>query len=132
MIGNQKSANRTKKHSCEKCDYITYNKSDLTKHFLTAKHIQNMNLDTINPPKCLNIFYCEKCDYKCSNKKDFNKHQGTDKCIGNHMKTSMQKNPKKVCDICNKEYLNASGLWKHKKYVKFSILNQKFSKLKKN
>jgi hypothetical protein len=115
MIGNQKSANRTKKHLCEKCDYITYNKSDLTKHFLTAKHIQNMNLDTINPTKCLNIFYCEKCDYKCSNKKDFNKHQGTDKCIGNHMETSMQKNPKKVCNICNKEYLNASGLWKHKK-----------------
>ena len=130
MIGNQKSANRTKKHSCEKCDYITYNKSDLTKHFLTAKHIQNMSLDITTPNKPLNIFYCEKCDYKCSNKKDFNKHQGTDKCIGNHMETSMQKNPKKVCDICNKEYLNASGLWKHKKIcqvleIKTEVLENK-------
>jgi len=115
MSGNKKSANRPKKYTCEKCDYNSCNKSDLTKHYLTSKHIQNMNLDTLNPPKSLNNFYCEKCEYNCSNKKDFKKHLATDKCLGNHMEISMQKNPKKVCNICNKEYLNSSGLWKHKK-----------------
>ena len=60
--------------------------------------------------------YCEKCDYKCSKQSDFNKHLLTRKHMletnGNHIVVN---NSPYICDICNKKYLNRSGLWKHKK-----------------
>ena len=114
MIGNKKSANRYTNYSCENCNYNTCNKSDLDKHNLTAKHKRKC-LEIKNPLKSMQKYFCEKCDYKCSNKKDFNKHTLTDKCLGNSLHTYHKEIPKKVCNNCNKEYLNSSGLWKHKK-----------------
>lgn len=112
---DKKSAKRPIKYSCEKCHYNTCNKSDLTKHFLTAKHIQNGILETSTQQISTTKFFCDKCDYKCSNKKDFNKHCKTVKCIENHRDSSMQKIIKNVCNICNRTYSKYSGLWKHKK-----------------
>ncbi len=61
-------------------------------------------------------FYCEKCNYKCSKQSDFNKHLLTRKhnleTNGNHI---IINNSPDICDICNKKYVNRSGLWKHKK-----------------
>ena len=60
-------------------------------------------------------YYCEKCNYKCSKQSDFNKHLLTRKhkmeTNGNHIVIN---NSPYICDICNKKYLNRSGLWKHK------------------
>ena len=60
-------------------------------------------------------YYCEKCNYKCSKQSDYNKHLLTRKhkmeTNGNHIVIN---NSPYICDICNKKYLNRSGLWKHK------------------
>ena len=71
---------------------------------------------TKNTSKNINIFHCKICDFKCSKKGDYNRHLLTRKhemaTNGNNVapqKTSF------ICDICNKEYLDRSGLWRHKK-----------------
>jgi hypothetical protein len=55
------------KYLCKKCDYITNNKKDYTKHLSTLKHINltNINdLSTKNPQKSQNLqkeFNCKNC-----------------------------------------------------------------------
>ena len=57
-------------------------------------------------------FYCDLCNYKCSKKSVFNNHLATRKhqmaTLGNE-KMSLY-----TCNICNKEYTDRTGLWKHK------------------
>jgi len=68
-------------------------------------------------------YYCEKCDYKCSRKFCWERHLNTAKHIeetnGNHLETEkvqkVQKGENFCCENCGNEYLNRSGLWKHKK-----------------
>ena len=71
---------------------------------------------TKNSAKIDNIFYCEKCDYTCSYTSDFNKHLLTRKhrlaTVSNDIVT---KKSTHICENCNKEYLDRSGLWRHKK-----------------
>jgi len=113
-----------KKFHCDKCDYYTSNKYDFNIHLTTAKHIQCVNVDILeimsskNPAK---QFYCEKCDYYTNRKGFFDKHLVTIK-----HKNNITGEPKELmhkCNSCNKEYLNYSGLWKHKKQC--SIINEK-------
>jgi hypothetical protein len=66
-------------------------------------------------------YFCKKCDYFTYNKYDFDKHNNTIKHFGNDLAISAiakseksQKN-KFICQICNKEYKDNSGLWRHKK-----------------
>jgi hypothetical protein len=105
-----------KKFHCEKCHYYTSNKYDFNIHLSTAKHIQCVNVDILeitsstNPAK---QFHCEKCDYYTNRKSFFDKHLLTIKHKNNA--TGEQKQPNHKCNTCNKEYLNYSGLWKHKK-----------------
>jgi len=70
-------------------------------------------------------FACKFCDYNTCNRFDFNKHNSTLK----HENTRLaiqngdlaiqisQKSPDQVfiCENCNKEYKDNSGLWRHKK-----------------
>ena len=74
-------------------------------------------------------FYCEHCDYTTSRKNDFDKHLSSKKhlkkAFPNVSKTfpkvaESRKSVKKiyVCEYCNNEYSNRSGLWKHKKKCK--------------
>ena len=57
-------------------------------------------------------FYCDLCNYTCSKKSVFNNHLTTRKhqmaTLGNE-KMSLY-----TCNICNKEYTDRTGLWKHK------------------
>ena len=74
------------------------------------------------------IYECKNCDYKSFNKYDFEKHNNTIKHITSQksIKTgdlaiiSDKKSQEKIftCEICNKEYKDNSGLWKHKKKCK--------------
>ena len=34
-------------YNCEHCDYLTSNKTDYSRHLLTAKHIKNKNVDNM-------------------------------------------------------------------------------------
>jgi hypothetical protein len=82
-------------------------------HLVTAKHKRNF----LETNENLNIpyvgFHCNECNFTTLKKNIFEKHQNSIKHIRN-----MNKEPnvnKHICNVCNKEYLNSSGLWKHKK-----------------
>ena len=68
-------------------------------------------------------YVCEICDYTCSKKYNWNKHLSTTKhqsaTDSNHSATQngkkWQKNTIHICNNCNKEYKDKSGLWRHKK-----------------
>jgi hypothetical protein len=65
-------------------------------------------------PKNADLFYCEKCDFRCSKRSNYNKHLLTRKhnmeLIG--IKKKCQKQIF-TCELCEKQYLSQSGLWKH-------------------
>uniref|UniRef100_A0A6C0KFT1 C2H2-type domain-containing protein n=1 Tax=viral metagenome TaxID=1070528 RepID=A0A6C0KFT1_9ZZZZ len=77
---------------------------------------------TICPKKSQEIFNCEKCDYITCSKNDFNKHILTRKHqktqILNALEQKNPKNPKYICEFCNKEYKVRNSLWYHKKKCK--------------
>jgi len=71
---------------------------------------------TNNTSKNTTIFNCKDCDFICSKKGDYNRHILTRKhklaTISNSFyieKTSY------ICENCNKEYQDRTGLWRHKK-----------------
>jgi hypothetical protein len=84
---------------------------------------------------CIN-YYCVCCDYKTSRKSSYDKHVLSLKHIKNKHGPKMELecckklqkscNNNYICKNCNKEYLNKSGLWKHKLKCKFNIINQPF------
>jgi hypothetical protein len=71
-------------------------------------------------PKTCSKFYCNYCDYTTSKKSSYDSHLTTRKHL-----TAIKINPKSakkcsfyICQICNKEYKDNSGLWRHKKTCK--------------
>jgi len=62
-------------------------------------------------------FNCTICDFKSSKKTDYDRHLSTQKHKNNVLTTDdNQKNEKKyICDLCEKEYNDRAGLWRHKK-----------------
>ena len=79
---------------------------------------------TNNTSKNIKKFKCNYCDFKCSKKGDYNRHINTSKHIlATNGNDDAIKKTSYICEICNKEYLNRSGLWRHKK--KCSINEEK-------
>jgi hypothetical protein len=111
------------KYNCDICTFNTSNLKDYKRHITTVKHkngVKNATLGkqevAINTPK----FYCEKCDYYCNKKSNYTKHLATEKhilCMTTSNDTTVEDNETKLlnCDVCSKEFMNKSGLWKHKK-----------------
>ena len=66
-------------------------------------------------------YLCEKCHYSTFNKFDFDKHNKTIKHSNNDLAISAISKSEKsqknrfICQSCNKEYKDNSGLWRHKK-----------------
>ena len=56
-------------------------------------------------------YTCLACDFKCQKRGDYNRHIKTKK----HLKMISNDKKKYICEICDKVYLNRSGLWRHKK-----------------
>ena len=108
------------KYNCIVCDFITSNKYNYNKHIMTLKHKINEDkaLLEINGNSnfvCKNASYdCSICNFYSKNKTNYDKHLLTEK----HKKNIFGENKevKYICSQCNKEYLNNSGLWKHKKH----------------
>jgi hypothetical protein len=50
-----------KQFTCENCNFTSKWKSDLDRHYLTAKHKNRMNFNG-NKPKCKKVFKCKYCD----------------------------------------------------------------------
>jgi hypothetical protein len=67
-------------------------------------------------------FYCNKCDYVCFKKYNWEKHLMTRKHVmetdGNQKWQKVAKSGNEmmlICEKCEKEFKNRSGLWKHNK-----------------
>ncbi len=63
------------KFECKQCDYITYSKQNLDKHFMTLKHKNSEN----NPIKNITeyTYTCNACNYNTFHKNDYDKHLNT-------------------------------------------------------
>ena len=78
-------------------------------------------------PKKPQIFTCQTCDFQTSDKKDYNRHIKTIKhktgFLATLATTSSSEKPEKTgknrklyrCEICDKEYKDKTGLWRHHK-----------------
>ncbi len=77
-----------------------------------------MDLATLQQQKIANIFHCESCDYKCSKNSEWTRHISTAKHEKrqkmNGLATKMSEKSL-ICEICNREYTDRTGLWRHKK-----------------
>ena len=71
---------------------------------------------TKNSAKLGNKYYCDICDYMCCYNSDYKKHLLTRKHkIATNGNKNVIQNSAHICDICNKEYRDRTGLWRHKK-----------------
>ena len=116
LFGTKNLAKSTTNFYCQKCDYNTDNKYYFAKHKLTRRHLGGTN-GTANLAKKTTKFFCEKCDFRTDNKSNFLQHKMTRKHQKNENLANLATkttNSSHVCDICNKQYKYASGLWKHK------------------
>jgi hypothetical protein len=113
----KKSLKIPKFFTCDFCDYTTSRKQDYDSHLLTLKH-KRKYLEMKNPPTDVGEkpYHCEHCNYTTLKKKDFEKHENTSK----HVKAIAPKDKVEThcCQICNKTFMNSSGLWKHKQKCK--------------
>jgi len=81
------------------------------------------NLVANNGKKVACEYFCDNCNYVCSKKYNWDKHLSTTKhknaTDGNNIATQsgnkLQKNTIHMCNNCNKEYNDRTGLWRHKK-----------------
>ena len=107
-------------YECNKCNFITSNKSNYNIHTATLKHknaINNESLE-INGNEKLSVKYeCKECNYITQYKCDLIKHQSTKR----HLKLSQPNNfITNKCNNCDKEFSTLSGLWKHRKSCSIS------------
>ena len=65
-----------------------------------------------------NKFVCKECDYICYKKQHYKQHCNTakhKKRIGNSSATENNENSSLCCENCSKQYVDRTGLWRHKK-----------------
>ena len=83
-----------------------------------------------------NELHCELCDYTCSSKYKFERHNMTTKHIlatnSNGIATEKGQKGQKaslyICENCNKEYNDRSGLWRHNKVCNIKESDQENNK----
>ena len=72
-------------------------------------------MSTKNTSKNINYFECKFCNFKCSKKGDYNRHILTPKHKISTESTEIHQNTlNHICEKCNKNYKDRSGLWRHK------------------
>ena len=71
-----------------------------------------------------NNFTCRECNFKCLKRGDYNRHIKTKK----HLKI-ISEGVKYRCKICEKVFLNRSGLWRHKKKCNKKLDNEEYKEL---
>ena len=102
---------------CKQCHYVSYRRQDFDSHLMTLKHERKL-LETKKSPTIVDrkTYNCICCNYTTLKKKDFEKHENTSK----HIKLIDPNNDNDMitCVICNKKFMNSSGLWKHKQKCK--------------
>jgi len=113
------------KYICNLCNYITSYKRDYENHILTLKHKKRDKgnyLEIQKSPNDFEKFHCMKCNYTTMKKSEYEKHENTIK--HRRLNNELCKDVHKVCNNCNKHFINASGLWKHRKKCTYSCNEQ--------
>jgi hypothetical protein len=100
---------------CETCDYITSKKCDFNRHLTTRKHLAHLLETNGDIKRCAkNLLYeCSDCNFTTQLKPNYERHSMTEK--HKNILYGKEKEIKHICSLCNKEYMNYRGLWKHKK-----------------
>ena len=81
-------------------------------------------METLETNHGSNVFYCEKCNYNTVRESQYKRHLNTQKHRNIVSLLETQKSSKThSCDVCNKEYKNRAGLWKHAKKCKGETKN---------
>uniref|UniRef100_A0A6C0EAY4 C2H2-type domain-containing protein n=1 Tax=viral metagenome TaxID=1070528 RepID=A0A6C0EAY4_9ZZZZ len=124
-------------YNCEICKVKLQNLKCMEIHNQTSKHIKKQKLfvenNTMveqkmydNTESNTHAYNCNLCDYHTSKKSDLKKHLITPKHIKNKNNRERdleidgnEKTATNICDICSKQFLTNSGLWKHKKKCLF-------------
>jgi hypothetical protein len=108
-----------KNYECKLCDYVSCNKNDYNIHLMTLSHQSATNQQqpaTNFVPKIPTTYECKLCDYVSCNKKDYNKHLITRKHkLATNSNSIYIEKTSYICENCNKEYQDRTGLWRHKK-----------------
>jgi hypothetical protein len=131
---NQESIVRTKennkvKYVCNFCDYITYRKSNIEKHFDTIKHklkiaTKSSKIATKSSPKVAtkNQYFCELCNYKTYRVNNFERH-----CSGKPHQEKVSTSEQQVstsegceeekteyfCEVCNYKTKRSNNFERH-------------------
>ena len=107
------------KNIVNNCSEDCYDSNSIKIHKIVNQiNTSNNFLDKNGNPKNETEFYCNICNFHCKYKSNYDKHLLTEKhknkiFIANE--GGKQEKIKHICSHCNKEYMNNSGLWKHKK-----------------
>jgi hypothetical protein len=74
-------------------------------------------MTTIFTPNYASKFNCINCHFKSCKKTDYDRHLSTQKHKNNVLTTddNQEYAKKYICDLCEKEYSDRAGLWRHKK-----------------
>ena len=126
-----------KKYFCIDCNLQCISPSQFNKHINCKLHITTKPIETndeiedvlekITTIKNDNIgklcfsFYCEQCDYGTCKKSSFVNHNHSKRHKNNVLATNDNKlettlfSKKYLCDSCEKNFNDRSGLWRHKK-----------------
>jgi hypothetical protein len=100
-LGNKIKQNSAKKYCCFYCDYNTDRKGNFDAHLISTRHVTNSANGNIGIENGNN---------------------------GNKIKQKLSNNNYYSCQICDKQFVNRSGLWKHKQKC-FPINNEPVKKL---
>jgi hypothetical protein len=117
----KKTRKKSEIQCCEFCDYTTTRLRDMTLHLLTRKHntvVYGTNMEIKKLAEEGQVYFCEKCNFTTLNSNDYNRHNLTKKHNANMRNTIEDNIQKHNCLTCNKQFVHASGLWKHKKKCK--------------
>uniref|UniRef100_A0A6C0E1V1 C2H2-type domain-containing protein n=1 Tax=viral metagenome TaxID=1070528 RepID=A0A6C0E1V1_9ZZZZ len=101
-------------YNCETCNTTFESKELLISHNETNEHICKLNVATINK------FKCSVCKYETNRKSNLDNHCKSIK-HANAIKHKQYSNDKLECNICNKQYQDRTGLWRHKKKCNLKI-----------
>lgn len=104
---------------CDTCNVSFGTTKQYEAHNKTKKHKMLLNPEnkmSDNSKK----FNCDKCNFKCYKKGDYTRHLLTRKHkISADSNMVAAKKTSYMCENCNKEYIDRTGLWRHKKKCSF-------------
>jgi hypothetical protein len=107
---------KNSRFSCEICNFVCSQKSDIKRHLTTRKHIKTANEQSSE----INAFVCNICDFICSKTVEWKRHIQTKKHVTNTLRTEItlrheeSTDPQEFkCEKCNKVYKSRTGLWYH-------------------